>query len=154
MSVPSSTVHLEEENVMRIRLLCIVAAFAVAWVGALASMAPAQPICFNAAVTYAAGTQPHSVFAADLDGDGHLDLAVANFNSANTSVLINHGDGTFAAAVNYATGVQPRSVLASDLDKDGHLDLAVTNSMSANVSVLKNNGDDTFAAAVTYPTDS
>jgi F0F1-type ATP synthase assembly protein I len=40
-------------------------------------------------VTYAAGIRPHSVFAADLDGDGDLDLATANIVSDNISVLLN-----------------------------------------------------------------
>ena len=53
---------------------------------------------------------PRSVFAADLDGDGDQDLAVANYGSNNVSVLKNNGDGTFASAVNYATGTGTQSV--------------------------------------------
>ena len=34
---------------------------------------------------------------ADLDGDGDHDLAVANVLSADVSILLNVGDGTFAA---------------------------------------------------------
>ncbi len=110
----------------------------------------AQALCFDAAVNYAAGDGPSSVFVADLDGDNDADLAVANFNSANVSVLKNNGDGTFAAAVNYAVVDSPRSVFAADLDGDNDADLAVANDYSDNVSVLKNNGDGTFAAAVNY----
>jgi hypothetical protein len=116
------------------------------------SHAGAQGFCFSAAVNYAAGDGPYSVFAVDLDGDGDQDLAVANISSSNVSVLKNNGDGTFAAAVHYPVGVSPRSVFASDLDGDDDADLAVANLNSDNISVLKNNGDGTFfAVAVNYP---
>jgi hypothetical protein len=44
---------------------------------------------------YAVGKGPCSIAAADLDGDGHLDLAVANELSSTLSVLRNKGDGVF-----------------------------------------------------------
>lgn len=43
---------------------------------------------FVAAVNYAAGNGPWSAFAADLDADGDLDLAVANYNNAKVSILL------------------------------------------------------------------
>ncbi len=41
---------------------------------------------------YAAGNAPRSVFCADLDGDGDVDLATANGNSDDVSVLLNEPD--------------------------------------------------------------
>ena len=114
-----------------------------------ASHASAQALCFESALNYAAGGGANSVIAADLDGDGDADLAVANFGSDNVSVLKNNGDGTFAAAVNYATGDGPNLVFAADLDGDNDADLMTPN-IDGNVSVLRNNGDGTFAAAVSY----
>ncbi len=105
---------------------------------------------FDARIDYGAGNGPWSVFAADIDGDGHNDLAVANWGSDNVSVLLNNGDGIFQAAVNYGVGYCPLSVVAVDLDGDGDNDLAVANYVSHNVSVLLNNGDGTFQAAVNY----
>ena len=84
------------------------------------------------------GAHPYSVCAADLDGDGDSDLAVANYSSNNVSILKNNGDGTFAAAVNYGVGINPVSVCAADLDGDGDSDLAVANSGSNDVSILIN----------------
>jgi hypothetical protein len=103
---------------------------------------------FESAVSYGAGDSPHSVFCADLDGDGDLDLAVANAGSDNVSILKNNGDGTFQTAVNYGAGNNPRSVFCADLDGDDDLDLAVANIDGWNVSILKNNGDGTFQIAV------
>ena len=47
--------------------------------------------------------------AADYDGDGKADLAVANLGSDNVSVLLGNGNGTFQAVVNHRVGEGPRS---------------------------------------------
>ena len=76
----------------------------------------------------------------DLDGDGDLDLAVANgFTFCdNVSILLGAGDGSFAPQQTFPTGSEPLSVAMGDLDGDGDLDLAVANSFSDNVSILLN----------------
>ncbi len=80
--------------------------------------------------------------AADLNGDGKPDLAIANTGANTVSVLLNDGDGTFAPKVDYPTNAQPGWVVAADLNGDGALDLAVTcfgtNSAGYTVSVLLN----------------
>ena len=76
---------------------------------------------------YAAGFTPWSVSLGDLDGDGDLDMAVANEQSDDASVLLNRGDGTFASQTRYAAGDGPTSVSLGDLDGDGDLDMAVAN---------------------------
>jgi len=121
---------------------------------ALCQMAFAQDSLFAPAVNYGTGSQPWSVFSADLDGDGDNDLAVANHISNSVSILKNNGNGTFQVAVNYGAGTFPSSVFSADLDGDGDKDLAVANSGSNNVSILKNNGNGTFQAAVNYATVS
>jgi len=57
-----------------------------------------------AAGTFNAGANPVSLAAGDFNGDGKLDLAVANQQSENISVLMGKGDGSFQAAVNYGAG--------------------------------------------------
>ncbi len=74
----------------------------------------------------------------DFNGDGRSDLAVANLNSNNVSILLGTGSGTFGAATNFAPGAGPISVAIGDFNGDGRSDLAVANSGSDNVSILLN----------------
>ena len=105
---------------------------------------------FATAVNYGVGTNPWSVSAADLDGDGDSDLAVANLYSDNVSVLLGNGDGTFQDKIDFEVGEYPQSVIYADLDGDGDLDLATANRNSDNVSVLLGNGDGTFLAQTVH----
>lgn len=107
---------------------------------------------FRAAVHYAAGNGPRTVATADFDGDGTIDLAVANVRSGDVSILSGNGDGTFGATASYTAGDRPRTVITPDLDGDGIPDLAVVNRDSHNVSVLIGKGDGTFRTAVNYGT--
>jgi hypothetical protein len=113
-----------------------------------------QPACaglsFAPAVIYAVGNAPRSVATADFNGDGKTDLAVANRDSDNISILTGNGDGTFEPAVNYAVGDSPYPVTTADFNGDGKADLATANYASGNISVLTGNGDGTFAPAVNF----
>jgi hypothetical protein len=67
---------------------------------------------FAAKADYGAGTQPTSVEAADMNGDGLLDLVTGNDRtpSHNTvSVLLNSGNGTFAPRSNTSRARAPPS---------------------------------------------
>jgi glucose/arabinose dehydrogenase len=114
-------------------------------------VSPDDPaVQFEPVQRYATGTQAHGIDTADLNGDGNLDLALANSGSGTVSVLLGRGDGTFASAVNYTVGTEPKSVVAADLNGDGRADLVTANQISNNVTVLINNGNGTFAPAVNY----
>ncbi len=100
---------------------------------------------FATNIDFATGTTPVSVAIGDLDGDGKLDLAVANQGANNVSVFQNTSTtgsislGSFAEKVDFTTGTSPSSVAIGDLNADGKPDLAVANKGSNSVSVFRNN---------------
>jgi hypothetical protein len=91
-----------------------------------------------------AGSKPSAIIAGDFNGNGQLDLAVANQDSNTVSVLVGNGDGTFQGHVDYNVGTAPLALAAGDFNGDGHLDIAVVNSGANTVSILLGNGDGTF----------
>jgi hypothetical protein len=115
-------------------------------------VADAVSFSLSAATPLTVGTNPVVDVARDFNGDGKLDLAVANYSSNTVSVLLGNGDGTFQHHVDYATGTQPVGVAVGDFNHDGNLDLAVTNTGDNTVSILLGNGDGTFEKHNDYAT--
>jgi hypothetical protein len=89
---------------------------------------------------------PHTVTMGDLNGDGKLDLAVANLNSNKVSIFLGHGDGAFAPRVDYMTLMNPHTVVIRDLDGDGKPDLTISNMGANAIGTMIGNGDGTFQA--------
>ncbi|WP_336490494.1 Ig-like domain-containing protein [Methylobacterium nigriterrae] len=100
---------------------------------------------FLANADYDTDNYPYAVAAADLNGDGKLDLVTVN-DVNSVSVLLGKGDATFQDKQAFATGPTPYSVAAADLNSDGKLDLVTANSGSDTISVLLGNGNGTFQA--------
>src|SRR5436190_2201906 len=98
---------------------------------------------FDRARSYRTGGVPLSLAIGDLNGDGKLDLLIANGYPSNTvTVLLNRGDGSFQPKRSYRTAANPDWVAIGDLNGDGKPDLAVANSYDpGSVSVLVNRGD-------------
>ena len=107
---------------------------------------------FSTPVAYAAGSNPTSVYAADLDGDNDLDLAIADYylSAHRVTILKNNGSGSFEAAGTYNVRESPYEVIAVDIDSDNDLDLVSANTLSGNVCVLKNNGNGSSQTPVNY----
>ena len=82
---------------------------------------------FAPPVAIPTGIQVTSIAAADLDGDGHVDVVVGE--PTGVAIFRGNGDGSFQAAATFpTTGPSVRQVLALDLDGDGLLDIAALQS--------------------------
>ena len=111
--------------------------------------------------SYSSNGAPFSVVAGDFNGDGKLDLAIANQGVNNTSqnasvsLLLGNGDGTFIAgtATPFTSTINngPFNIAAADLNRDGKLDLVLTtgNGAPSTLDILLGNGDGTFQSPVT-----
>jgi len=96
----------------------------------------------------AVGGLPQSVVAADMNGDGALDILTANRGAATVSVRLNDGNGSFPTIIAVPVGNLPYAVVAVDVDGNGTRDIATSNFASGSnpgfVSVRFNDGSGTF----------
>jgi hypothetical protein len=90
------------------------------------------------------GLYPVSVTAADVNGDGHVDLISANYDSDTLSVLTNDGSGNFGLLTSPAAENGPYFVTVADINEDGRPDLITANYDTNTLSVLTNDGGGGF----------
>ncbi|MFH1743093.1 MAG: VCBS repeat-containing protein [bacterium] len=89
---------------------------------------------------------PADIQAADVSGDGHLDIVVTNLFSNTISVYTGAGDGTFNKRTFSAGGADPGRFVIAELTGDSALDLAVTLRAQNAVVVLVGDGAGSFGA--------
>lgn len=104
------------------------------------------------APTFIAGARPEDVAAADFNGDGSMDLAVADygvFGAGGVHVFLNTGTGAMRPGVDLAVQ-NPGAILAADFNRDGLMDLAVS-SQSTGTTIFLGQGNGQFTQGSTYP---
>jgi len=130
---------------------------------------------FQSVVRYdSGGFGASSAAIADVNGDGKVDVVIANCGSSSgctqatttVGVLLGNGDGTLQAVKTYGRGgggsfADPLAL--ADVNDDGKLDILVGNQCpqengkcvgDASVGVLLGNGNGTFQSVVTYDAGS
>ncbi|RPD47892.1 T9SS C-terminal target domain-containing protein [Hymenobacter sediminis] len=99
------------------------------------------PLARGAVVQY----NPLDVAAADMNGDGRLDIVTLNYapnGFSSVSVRLNNGNATFGGTTNFGVLSTAFKLVLADVDNDGDLD-ALTVNDSRRVSVRLNNGTGT-----------
>ena len=113
---------------------------------------------FGTAASFATAGGSNYVRLADMDGDGKMDVVVANNTANSISVFRNTATSgslttsSLAARVDVAIGAAPNDLALADFDMDGKIDIAVT---STNLTILKNRsapGTLSFTSAATLTT--
>jgi hypothetical protein len=105
-----------------------------------------------------------ALVAADLDGDGNLDLGAGTQDkTTGAAVVLNRSQRVFAPAKHFDAGGMVLGLIAADLDGDGRPDLAGTTTytdaagqlvVSYSVWILRNRGGGDFAVAETVALDT
>ena len=99
--------------------------------------------------SYPTGPNPYAVTAADVNGDGWVDLITCNYGDNTLTVLTNNGAGVFGSDATLNVGSGPESLTAADVNGDGRMDLISGDWNDGTLTVLTNSI--TFPAPTSTP---
>jgi hypothetical protein len=89
------------------------------------------------------GTTVRPLVSDDFNGDGKIDLALADESEDRISILLGAGNNAFADPVRFPAGRRPFAIVAGDFNEDNRVDLVVINRDSHSVLLLINNSSRT-----------
>jgi hypothetical protein len=92
------------------------------------------------------GASPEGIEAADFNGDGYPDIAVAVLGTNTVNVLLRNPSGGFTAEAPIPVGAGALGLATADLNADGRPDLAATSNAAGTVTVLLRQAAGGFAA--------
>lgn len=92
--------------------------------------------------SFSTGSQAWGIATADFNGDGLLDLAVAEGaqSAPRTAVWLGASNGGFTFATALTGGNFPIGVATGDFNGDGKIDIATAHNVSGGILVYSGNG--------------
>ena len=97
---------------------------------------------------FSAGQNPADITTGDFNGDGNLDVAIANHGVKTVTVLLGNGKGQFSFApgspFNVASNPHSHGIAVADFNGDKKLDIAIDSWAENKVLVIFGKGDGTF----------
>ena len=113
-------------------------------------------VTFNSSTITTQANGASSVYAADLDNDGDMDVLSAAFNDDKIAWYENtDGQGTFSSQKTITTQADgASSVYAADIDGDGDMDVLSASDRDDKIAWYENNGDKTFSSQKTITTQA
>jgi len=90
------------------------------------------------------GQRSQAIASGEFNGDAIPDLVVLNLLSADVSVFLGRGDGTFAEFDRFLTVGGPTTLAVGDFNRDGRSDVAVATEYPGDVWIHEGNGNGSF----------
>src|SRR5437867_7444668 len=97
---------------------------------------------------FSAGQDPTDITTGDFNGDGNMDVAIANHGVKLVTILLGNGRGQFSFApgspFNVESDPHPHGIAVADFNGDKRLDIAIDSWAENKVLVVFGNGDGRF----------
>ncbi len=104
--------------------------------------------------TLPAGNKPLTTRFNDIDKDGDMDVAIANYDSDDAYLYFNDGMGGFGSPVVYECANGTADIKFADLSGDGHDEMIAVNSLASSIYIWNGNGTGTFSSFTSITTGS
>src|SRR5262245_7086244 len=110
-----------------------------------------EPPIVDGIMRVSAGRGASAIAAADVNGDGLLDLLVGNEVEGSLQPLLGDGRGSLSPGPRYPAGANPLDIAVGDFDRNGQLDCAIANHDTSGVTVMLGDGAGGFAPGIGSP---
>lgn len=117
-------------------------------------------ISFGTRVDFTTGSNAYHVNLGDIDGDGKLDMVVANYGASTVSIFRNTSSGSvsFAAKVDLTSIGNAVDAMIGDIDGDGRVDITAISNSGTSIKVFLNTttapGSIAFNSGTSFTTGS